>query len=138
MSTSTLPPTVDTALVHAVCKSPVWGPGVDIATLRRILALQLETPEDGAVNLSPIFRYLANAGPQGSAARCVREVAEGMEAVGIASFVPDLTLRRGPVTGEVTKPERRRVISHAQERLPLLVFACFMSLMGACFVLASD
>ena len=138
MST-TLPPAVDLAVLHALCRSPAWSGAVDVATVRRIVRDQLDEPEvhggQCAVNLSPLYRYIAlAAGEPGVAARCVREIADGLLSAGLPSAVPELELKRGDL--EVTKPERRRVMAPAKDRLPLIGFACFVALIAGCMFLS--
>jgi hypothetical protein len=129
---------VDLAVIHSCSRSPAWSGEADLAMVRRIVGEQLDDAERGPVNLSPLYRYLSKAGADVSAARCVREIADSLASTGLASVVPELKLRRGrvDVDVEITKPERRRVLSPSLDRLPLLGFACFVVLIAGCMLLS--
>ncbi len=141
MDNASLPPRVDATLMHALCRS-AWSEAVDVGVARRILLEQLVQPDDsGAVNLTPLFNYLAAAGLHGASARCAREVAEALESEGIASYVLELVLRRGapraaPPLHAAEKPRAlgTRVLRANPASVPL--FACLLALLAAgCFVL---
>src|ERR1041385_7028660 len=143
MTKTTIPQRVDAVLLHALCKSPNWSEAVNVGTARKIVEEQLANLDiDGAANLTPLFKYLAQAGSHGTAARCVREVAEELEAAGTASYVPELVLRRGtPRLVNVgaydrKKPAGTHVEVNAVDKLPLVLFACFLAMILACVMLS--
>jgi hypothetical protein len=107
---ATLNSTLMKALLHSNCSA-------DVDEVQRIVKRQLNDSEreDGAVNLTPLFRYLARMGTQGRAAGCVREVAEGMRAAGVPAYVPELVLRRAPVRS-LEKADRLVVVGGAPVR----------------------
>lgn len=106
---ATLPAWLDAALIHALCKTPQWTRPVIVGDVRRLLvdSIDVARADQTAIDLLPMFCYLASAATHGHAARCVNDIADALTEAGVPVDVPAVVRRRTLTVGGAPSPLKR-------------------------------